>query len=93
MVNFGVWRGPTVSLRFGGERGLVLKTATPNNDPLSITGALLQGSDSIGRCELQKMEHSIWGCDGTEQLINEGKDQERYGHVEQPRLPGSGTTW
>ena len=36
------------------------------------------------------MEHSIWGCDGTEQLINEGKDQERYGHVEQPAYPGVG---
>ena len=28
------------------------------------------------------------GLRRTEQLINEGKDQERYGHVEQPAYPG-----
>ena len=61
---------------------------TRSNDPSVLRGRCSKSSDSIGRCELQKMEHSIWGCDGTEQLINEGKDQERYGHVEQPAYPG-----
>ena len=46
----------------GGGR-LVLKNGfLPwNSDPLSITGRCSAASDSIGRCELQKMEHSNLG--------------------------------
>ena len=45
-----------------GGGGWFKKTASSwNSDPFSITGALFRSSDSIGRCELQKMEHSNLG--------------------------------
>ena len=80
---FGVWEG------VGGGR-LVLKTASPGTATPSITGRCSAASDSIGRCELQKMEHSNLGLRRDGASINEGKDPERVGHLEQSADQGLG---
>ena len=81
---FGVWEG------VGGGR-LVLKTASLlEQRPPVLRGRCSAASDSIGRCELQKMEHSNLGLRRDGASINEGKDPERVGHLEQSADQGLG---
>ena len=90
-LTLGLARSATVSLRFGGERGLVLKRVTPEQRP-SVLRGVAQEQRFYWSLRVAKNGTFYLGLRRTEQLINEGKDQERYGHVEQPAYPG-GDDW
>ena len=81
---FGVWEG------VGGGR-LVLKTASsPGTATPSITGALFRSERFYWSLRVAKMEHSNLGLRRDGASINEGKDPERVGHLEQSADQGLG---
>ena len=83
----GFWAKLQWFLGFGRGRGREAGSKNGfswNSDPSVLQGRCSAASDSIGRCELQKMEHSNLGLRRDGASINEGKDPERVGHLDNP---------
>ena len=81
---FGVWEG------VGGGR-LVLKNGfSPEQRPPVLRGAVPQRAILLVAASCKKWNIPIWGLRRDGASINEGKDPERVGHLEQSADQGLG---